>query len=58
MKNVKFSHKIDDEFSTIRREDSLLAELPAAASRSIRLAYSPNAVLYLHFYWKMATLLD
>ena len=30
--------------STGRREDSLLAELPAAASRSMRLAYSPHAV--------------
>ena len=30
--------------STGRREDSPLAELPAAASRSMRLAYSPHAV--------------
>ena len=31
--------------STGRREDSPSAELPAAASWSMRLAYSPHAVL-------------
>jgi hypothetical protein len=28
LKNVKFSHKIDDEFSTNRREDGLRASHP------------------------------
>ena len=35
---------IGDEYGTGRREDSLLAVLPAAASRSMRLAFSPHAV--------------
>ena len=34
----------ESEDSTGCREDSPLAELPAAASRSMRLAYSPHAV--------------